>query len=187
MSTLIINEHKSKAYPPRTFYNVALADLTLAFVVNSLTAGEKLTAKAAGASYVAVWYYASITDAVDSILDMCLRNNVKVLNVAGNGIYTFAEFGITQTQVNKKLYDILTVVQGKHPISRIVSGGQTGTDIAGAVVAEVLGIDCEMTYPKGFRMRNANNEEIYSTENEIREMVAAQAYYLREQLNWKEY
>lgn len=40
-----------------------------------------------------------------------------------------------------------------------------------------------MTYPKGFRMRNANNEEIYSTEIHIRRMVAAQADYLREQLN----
>jgi hypothetical protein len=43
--------------------------------------------------------------------------------------------------------------------------------IALAVVAGKLGIDCELTYPKCFKMRFEDRKDVSSSEEEIRKMI----------------
>jgi len=168
MSDLIINEHKSASYAPRTYHNASVADLTLAVAIDFNTAGEKLTHKAAGEKYLPIWYYTTSLLASREIYSTCKRLNVKTLNIAGNGIYTFFDQGIDQVEINQKLYEILSLVHKHWPIEHIVSGGQTGVDTAGAVVACTLGIPCTLTLPKGLKMRFADGLDVSVPEEQIR-------------------
>ena len=149
-------EHKSSSYAPRTYHNASVADLTAAFAVNFYTAGEKLTHKAAGDKYVALDLGLEAIEAARILYKACKKHNVKTLNIAGNGIYTLYAKGMDQHDINVYLYTVLSLVHKHHPLTKIVSGGQTGVDLAGGVVAKYLGIDCTMTLPKGFKMRFEN-------------------------------
>lgn len=167
-------EHKSASYSPRTWYNAGRAELTVAFAVDYNTAGEKLTKKAAGGNYVACpltgWDW---LDNARHLYRACKALDVKTLNVAGNGIYTLqAKAGMTQQEVNMYVYKVIKQVHEFWPIGMIVSGGQTGVDLAGAVAASVLGIHWEMTLPKGFKQRGEDNIDVDHTEQEIITQVA---------------
>lgn len=168
MSVLTINEHKSASYAPRTYHNSSVADLTLAVAVDFNTAGEKLTHKAAGEKYLPISYYTDATGAARQLYRHCKRLNVKTLNIAGNGIYTFFNQGIDQVDINQKLYEILSLVHKHWHIEHIVSGGQTGVDTAGAVVACALGIPCTLTLPKRLKMRFADGVDVSVPEEQIR-------------------
>ena len=133
-----IIEHSSESYAPRTYVNAGRADLTIAFAMDFNTAGEKLTRKAAGTKYLAMGLDRDSVMAAREVWKAC-RDAGKgdkplVLNIAGNGIYTLAKQGWTQEEVNKYIYDILALVTKHWPIEMIVSGGQTGIDLAGGVV-----------------------------------------------------
>lgn len=156
MSSLIIKEHSSPSYAPRTYYNARVSDLTIAIAVDFTTAGEKLTKKAAGGKYLHIAWGTSITDAAADILEVAFLTNPKIINIAGNGIYTLSMHGIDQHTVNIYLYEILKIVHSYSPIEKIVSGGQTGVDIAGIVAACALDISAEATLPKGFVQRVKN-------------------------------
>lgn len=73
---------------------------------------------------------------------------------------------------------ILSLVHQHHRIHKIVCGGQTGTDLAGAVAAYKLGIDCEMTYPKGFKMRFQDGKDVDTSEEFVRKLVTGYAAML---------
>lgn len=156
MTKLKVQEHKSPSYSPRTYHNASVADLTAAFAVNFYTAGEKLTHKAAGDKYVALDLGLEAIEAARLLYKACKKHSVSTLNIAGNGIYTLYAKGIDQHDINVYLYTVLSLVHKHHPLTKIVSGGQTGVDLAGGVVAKYLGIDCTMTLPKGFKMRFEN-------------------------------
>lgn len=165
-------EHSSPLYSPRTYVNAEKAQLTVAFAVDFNTAGEKLTHKAAGISYVRCRLKDPWIECARDLWRACRKHGVGTLNVAGNGIYTLMKHGITQQDLNLYVYRVIAQVHEYSPIQMIVSGGQTGVDLAGAVAAELLGIPCEMTFPKGFKQRYENGEDSDHTEQEIIDQVA---------------
>ena len=165
MATLDIREHTSVHYAPRTYHNAHVADLTAAFAVDFTTAGERLTHKAAAGKYVAIDIVRlQPKEAAQLVLREALRLGAHVLNVAGNGIYTLQARGWTQERINAYVADTLAAAHDalrssgdrEAGLTRIVSGGQTGVDLAGLVAAHRLGIDAVATLPKGFVQRGAD-------------------------------
>lgn len=146
------------------------------------TAGEKLTKKAAltkgNLAYLPIDINSDAVYAGRALYVACKRPEklpepycVNTLNVAGNGAYTLVEYGFNQSQINRYVYDVIAMVHAHHPFTKIISGGQTGIDIAGAIAGVALGIPVELTYPKGLKIRNIKNQDIYQTEDEIRHFV----------------
>lgn len=169
--SLIIQEHKSSSYGPRTYFNAASADVTIAFAVDYNTAGEKLTKKAAGERFLHLDPSYGCVENARTLYKWMKKHNCKSVNVAGNGIYTWSKASITQEQVNSWIYEILSLVHQHLDIEKIVSGGQTGTDLAGGVAGYKLGIPTVMTLPQGFKMRFADGKDVCSSEYEIRGLV----------------
>ncbi len=178
MSKLEIVEHKSTSYAPRTYHNASMADITIALAVDYETAGEKLTHKAAGDNYVKLPLSTDYLQLARHLYGHMRQIDARIINVAGNGIYTLNKHGWTQIQVNRVVYDILNLVNNFWKIDKIVSGGQTGVDIAGGVAAYKLGIDCEMTLPKGFKQRYFNGKDYEHTEEYLQELVRRYAAIL---------
>lgn len=164
---IILHEHKSTSYAPRTFHNAVTADLTIAVAVNYYTGGEKLTHKAAGEKFLALPFDHPVVENARLLFKECQKRDVKILNVAGNGIATYAKAGVTRQEVNQYLYDMLALVTRHWPILKVISGGQTGADIAGAIAAHRLGIDVELTYPNGYRQRDEDGEDRNHTPEDI--------------------
>ena len=165
-------------YAQRTKENADWSDITLALAVDFNTAGERLTKKVAGNKYVGekivlttesgtnldypVNYFPETARRLLTQIEKqgLPKNNVK-LNIAGNGIYTFSNFGLTQ----EKLNDWVTAVIGELQrlgvaISEIRSGGQTGVDEAGIIAAQRLGIPSSVHAPKGFVFRTTDKKDI---------------------------
>jgi hypothetical protein len=168
---LTIVEHKSSSYAPRTWHNAKTADLTVAFAVDFTTHGEKLTHKAAGARYLGLHLEDDPLLSARRLYVAMKTHRVSTLNVAGNGIYTLSKHGVWQRTVNLCVFSILQKVHEFYPIKKIISGGQTGVDLAGGVAGVALGIDVEMTLPGGFRQRHEDGVDVNHTEAEIREQV----------------
>lgn len=168
---LEINEHTSSGYTQRTKHNARSADLTVAFAVDFTTAGELLTHKASGDKYLGI---SLSEDPIQSarILYKELRDrNAHSLNIAGNGIYTLSTKGWTQDKINTHIHMILSKVHEHWPIEKIISGGQTGVDIAGITSAYALGIYAIATLPKGFIQRGTDKVDKSRSESLIREEV----------------
>ncbi|MFZ3584262.1 hypothetical protein ACOI1H_19170 [Loktanella sp. DJP18] len=178
---LDIVAHAQRAYPPRTYENAGCAQLTIALALDYETAGERLTRRAAGDRYLAL----PLTDAPLTsarrlwwtLTDLGLDPTAgrPVLNIAGNGIYSLAKAGWTQAALNAHLHAILTPVHQHIGLSLVVSGGQTGIDLAGGIAAHALGIPVRMTLPAGFLQRGVDHRDIERTEAEIRAEVIAAA------------
>lgn len=182
---LTLVAHTSANYALRTRHNAATADVTLAFALDFMTAGEKLTKSAAGPRYAGF----PLAVGEDPVLTaravyraVALQRRARVLNIAGNSLHTLAQQGIGQAAINMWLYGVLTMVHAHHPFERVISGGQTGVDTAGLVVALALGIQAEGTLPKGFRRRAADGRDFDSTEAAVRADVLDQTAQLRAQL-----
>ncbi len=171
--TLVIQEHSSPKYSPRTFANAKVADLTVAFAVEFCTAGEKCTHKAAGDRYVSIDILrSSPIEAARVLWKHCNRWEVQTLNIAGNGIYTLANHEWSQERINQYVYDVLAILTKYLPIFKIVSGGQTGVDIAGLVAAYKLGIPCVGTLPKGFIQRDfSGRDREYPKERIVNDII----------------
>lgn len=163
-------EHPVFGYRDRTLHN-AKADVTMALAVDFTTAGERLTAKAAGKKLVQQPLGAKSSVIAEAVIAHMKKLEAKSLNVAGNGIYTLAEKGLTQEQVNDQVYKVLYRVHKAVGIEKIVTGGQTGVDIAGAIAARKLGIPVEVTMPKGFLQRNAAGKDLRHTQAEIMKQI----------------
>lgn len=172
---ITIVEHKSSHYGPRTWHNAAQG-VTLAYAVDHTTAGEKLTQKAAGEKIVMV--DANKHDdlnAARALYSMLKKHNCRTVNVAGNGIYTFAKHGFGQHNVNDAILNILYTVNQHWKIEHIVSGGQSGADLAGLVAAGILGIPATGTWPAGFKMRFENGRDVNHSPEEIMGIIDAYA------------
>lgn len=166
-----IVEHSSDLYKPRTLHNAQSADLTVAFAIDFTTAGERLTKKAANWRYVAISLNMESIEAARILYKACRHFNVSTLNVAGNGIYSLAEFGWTQESLNQWIFDVIALVHKHRPFDKIISGGQTGVDLAGGVAAESLSVTCVMTLPKGLIQRDINSKTITQTQKELMDKV----------------
>jgi hypothetical protein len=165
----------SYSYVPRTTANAEAADVTVAFAVDFNTGGEKLTRAKAGPRYVGIPFGSDVAAAAEKLADFIVKREGTSLNVAGNGIYTLTEHGVSQARANKWVLDVLALVVKKVTLADLRSGGQTGIDQAGLVAALVLGIPALGYYPKNFRRRNAKGEEFTSTEPAVRKELEQQA------------
>lgn len=152
-ASITVREHNSSSYAPRTYHNAENADLTLALAVDFTTAGERLTRKAAGDRFISVALDSKPEHIASELVRALRRHNVQVLNCAGNGIYTLALHGWTQERVNAHVHEVLALAHKEWPLKKIISGGQTGIDIAGLIAGHALGIPVEGMLPRGFLQR----------------------------------
>lgn len=172
---LRLQAHTEYSYVPRTGENARGADVTVAFAVDFNSAGEKLTKREAGARYIAINYGIDPAAAAELLCQFMVQRKGSSLNVAGNGIYTMSERGITQAKANQWVFDVLSLVMRKVKLTFLRSGGQTGIDQAGLVAAVALGISALGLYPKSFRRRDVKGVEIHSSEQRMREEILLQA------------
>lgn len=172
---LILQQHESQKYPPRTYFNAGQADITIAFASDFSTAGEALTRKAAGAKYLPISLSTDPVIAARAIYRELRARNATVINIAGNGIYTLTGHGWTQESLNAHLHSILSLVFRHWKVAKLVSGGQTGVDVAGLVVGAALGITAVGTLPKGFLQRGANNRDVERDPKELESEIRAWA------------
>jgi len=172
---LRLQAHLAYSYVPRTKENAHGADVTVAFAVDFNTGGERLTRAEAGTRYVGIPFGTDVTAAAEKLAEFILKREGSTLNVAGNGIYTLAEHGVSQARANKWVFDVLSETVKKVKLTDIRSGGQTGIDQAGLVAALVLGIPALGLYPKTFRRRNAKGEEFSTPEPILRKELEQEA------------
>ena len=185
---VIVQEHKSVKYTPRTYFNATSGDVTLALAVDLSTAGEVLTKKAAGEKYIG-FLLKEDTEAIDiarSLYRFMKQRNAKTLNIAGNGIYTLSKHGCDQAHINAFLCDIIEKVHQFWPLEKIYTGGQTGVDLAGAVVAEHLGINALITLPNGYMQRFEDMKDITQSKESVLSQINHWASLLKEQDNKNE-
>jgi hypothetical protein len=170
---VIVQQHKSATYPPRTYFNASSGDVTLALAVDLTTAGEKLTHRAAGEKYIGFQIDANSEpiDVARGLYKFMKKRNARTLNIAGNGIYTLIKHGFTQEDINNFLCDVIEKVHQYWPIEKIFSGGQTGVDLAGAVVAQYLKIPALITLPNGYIQRFEDNKDITQTQEKVYEQI----------------
>jgi hypothetical protein len=179
---LTILEHTSSSYAPRTYANAAKGDVTIAIAVDYNTAGERLTHKAAGDKYLKLPLAHPFIDNARELFKFARPQIRRKINVAGNGIYTLQKHKWTQEQINKYVYDLLSLVHKHFYLEEIVSGGQTGSDLAGGVAGYVLGIPTTMLLPKGFKQRFEDGVDITQTEQDVRNQVEYWAEKLRREV-----
>lgn len=176
-----IIEDKSSSYSPRTYANAKSAQLTVAFAEDFTTAGEKCTHKAAGDAYVSIALMEAPIIAARALYKALRDKDVKVLNVAGNGIYTLNKFGWTQEKLNAHIFQILSKVTEHWKLDKVVSGGQTGVDMAGVIAAHALGIDAQALLPKGFIQRGTDKQDVPKSEQLIMYQVIEGVAKINEQ------
>ena len=187
MGSFKIQESQSYKYSPRTYFNAKSSDLTIAFAVDLTTAGELLTHRAAGDKYLSF----GLTDDSDtleiakSIIDRMKKDNVKTLNIAGNGIYTLSKHGCNQSFINFFIFKILNEVRSEVNIEHIFTGGQTGVDLAGAVFAKYCKINATITLPKGFIQRFEDKKDIIQSREDIEDQINFWCDDLSKRLNCK--
>lgn len=174
---ITIVEHQHYGYVSRTKHN-ADQGVTVAYAIDHTTAGERLTQSCAKGKIVKIspdQWYAQPVKHLDKIIEMMERHNTRILNIAGNGIYTWERRGYDQKNVNKEVFDIIRLVHDISPIKLIVSGGQSGTDLAGLIAAAQLDIPCIGTWPRGYTMRFADGRDVSMTPTKIMELMESYA------------
>lgn len=181
-ASLVISESTDSGYSARTKRNADKGDITIGFAVDHNTAGERLTQKLAGNKMVKSGD--SLKAFATEIVAKLKAVNGTSINVAGNGIYTWAQkAGKTQDQINTAMYKILKSVKEQYPeLTTIITGGQTGSDIAGAVAGVALGLAVDVHMPKGFRQRDVDGKDFTQTVVEVETYIknAAKKVTLKE-------
>jgi hypothetical protein len=166
-----VRESSASGYASRTKHNADAAGATVAIAADHNTAGEKLTQRVAGNKLLKLDLEGDLTDAGIKLAEHMKKLGTTTLNVAGNGIYTLAKTGWDQQAVNAMVHAIIADAHAIRPITMIVSGGQTGVDIAGAVAAKALGIPAEITLPAGYMQRGADGVDRQHTRAEIGKQI----------------
>lgn len=189
MADLKVLEHSSPSYGPRTWSNAYDGDVTVAFAVDFNTAGERLTHKASGDKYVGIELTrdgfntdGALSAARKLFQFVRARRSGLVLNVAGNGIYTLAKSGISQADVNLFVASVLGKVHEHHALSKVISGGQTGVDVAGAVAGVVIGVHTQVLLPRGFIQRDESKVDRSHSAEDIRRQIEDGAAAVKDRL-----
>lgn len=170
-SCLVVTESSANGYRQRTIHNTRSAGLTAAFAVNFETAGERLTRSAAGTNYVAIPLSEGTLTSARLLYRALKHFDSHSLNIAGNGIHTLSTRNWHQDGLNAHLFEIISTVHKHWPLEKIVSGGQTGVDLAGLVCAFALDIPCVGTLPKGFLQRGVDGKDFENSAAEIRKQI----------------
>lgn len=166
-----VRESSASGYATRTKHNADAAGATVAIAADHNTAGEKLTQRVAGNKLLKIDIEGDLTGAGAKLAAHMKKLGTTTLNVAGNGIYTLAQTNWDQSTVNYAVYQIIAEAHAIQPITFIVSGGQTGVDIAGAVAAKALGIPAEITLPAGYTQRGVDKVDRPHTRTEIGKQI----------------
>ena len=161
-------EDASSSYSPRTWRNAGEADATIAVAIDFDTAGERRTKKAAttqGKLFTQVkidlnsTLFRNISPELQGFIDEFKSKEYSSLNVAGNGIYTFSKYGISQRTIDIVIFNLITfMVSSGCNIRTIRSGGQTGVDESGLKVGDYLGMKTICLAPKGWRFRTEDGD-----------------------------
>jgi Circularly permutated YpsA SLOG family len=168
---LKIYAHSKASYGARTRYNAEVSDLTAAFALDFTTSGELMTKRAAGHKLVEIPLTLECIEAARVLWKALHHRDAHTLNIAGNGLSTLALHGWSQGRINAFVYMVVAKVAEHWSITKIVSGGQTGADIAGLVAAVILQIPAIGTLPHGFRQRDADGNDHCNTEVTIRNQI----------------
>lgn len=171
MTALTIQEHTSHKYAPRTEFNAKSAEMTVAFALDFSTMGERLTRRVAGEKYLAIDLNMEPIQAARELYKAMRQHGASSINVAGNGIYSLQAKGWSQARVDRYVFAVLGKVAEHLPLKLVVSGGQTGVDLAGVTAAHALGIPAVATLPKGFVQRDASGKDAPHTREEIESQV----------------
>jgi hypothetical protein len=172
---LTITASTQSGYAARTARNAKKGDITIAFAADHTTAGERLTARLAGNKLVK-YTGGSLTSFADSIVAKLKAVGGTSINVAGNGIYTWAKSGKTQDSINKAMFEIMKRVKEQYPaLDSIVTGGQTGSDIAGAVAGHALGLNVDVHMPPGYLQRDASGRDFTQSKEAVERYITEQA------------
>lgn len=188
MAILEVLAHPSDKYGPRTWANAGEAGLTVAFASDFSTAGERLTHKAAGDRYLGIqlsqesFNRDGALHAARLLFRAVRAAQVSVLNVAGNGIYTLDRAGINQELANRFVGSVIAMVHKHYPLRKVISGGQTGIDIAGAVAGVYLRVDTKVLLPRGFIQRARDRTDAAHSADEIRLQIETGARALQGRL-----
>ena len=163
-------EDRCTNYQHRTFINADSADVTVAFAVDFSTPGEICTEKACKTCERPIFQLKvnengrlnkEEEEKIEELYRYMQTYSCTSINVAGNGIYTFNKYDITQERVNELVTNIIVyLLERGCKISKVRSGGQSGADEAGIIAAIRLGLDGVCLFPKGWRFRDVNNKDI---------------------------
>lgn len=184
---LFIREHSSEKYPPRTAINASSGDVTLALATDMNTRGEVLTKELvlkANKLYVGIPLTDELSsfDVARSLYSAFKKTGGNHLNIAGNSILTLEEAGCTQDWINEFVFASVEKLHQHWPLAKIVTGGQTGVDMAGAVAGVALGIHTEVTFPKGFLQRFNKSGDITQSPDDVFQQFATQIESLQKKM-----
>jgi hypothetical protein len=158
-------EHEQTGYAMRTWDNVRLSDLTVAIANDFSSAGEILTRKAAYGKYLGIEFDLLLTDinkAASIVLKEMEKRKVRVLNVAGNGIYSLKHL-CDQAFVDDRLLLLFTIIILNYGNDfDIRSGGQSGIDEASIKAGDFLNMPTTCLAPKNWMFRNIEGRDICS-------------------------
>jgi len=178
MNYLTINEMRTGSYMERTAFNANKTDLTIACAIDYNTPGEKYTEKVAGTHYLRLPLSIQAIESARALFRIRRDNNWHSINIAGNGMHTLSKHAIEQRRVNLWIYDLLSINHIHMPIKKLQSGGQTGVDIAAAVVGPMLQINTEINFPNGYKQRKENGIDILQTLDDVMQSIES----MREEL-----
>lgn len=176
-----IVEHKSGSYAPRTYHNANSADITVAIALDFNTAGERLTKKAATKrDYINFDLRHDPLECARVLYTKMLTNQYETINIAGNGVYTCSKYGYSQEDCNMWVLSLLEPIHRHLGIKAVVSGGQSGIDLAGGVAASVLDIPCTMTLPNGYKQRWEDGKDVNHSFEDISAQIESYTTLIKE-------
>lgn len=175
----VLFEESEGDYAQRTIENAAGADVTLAFARDFNTAGERLTRRVAGGRYVGIQLplyenmgldlsegtieevASHIYYSLEKITPYALPPEGRrygqpiTVNLAGNGICTLKDYGISQEQLDEFLCRVAAKLdQYGIKVKMCRSGGQTGVDQSAVAVGVMLDAPVLIHAPKGYVFRD---------------------------------
>ncbi len=166
---ILFTKSKQTGYPSRTKRN-AQADLTIAIAINYESGGEIATKKFVtdnGKRYHKVPWNELHTPSemkrlVNETIDLINKYKPEEINIAGNGLDTFAKNGIEQSDVDEIVHEFLEKVLKNPKLTyrpRLVrSGGQSGVDEAGVKAAVKIGYDAEIHAPADWLYKDKHGQ-----------------------------
>lgn len=171
---IYVREHDQCSYRETTLFNAKGSDLTIAFFVDENTSDEGLTQKAAGDKYARIDLRKSTSEAVQAIKSAFgafdISNN-SIINITGNSIGSLSKSGWNQERVNDFLATVFRGVFLNSDIKGFRSGGQSGVDIAAAVMARVLNKNAVITMPKGYLQCHLDGQDLAFEKFEIENQI----------------
>ena len=114
-----VEMHQSSSYVPRTRLNVRDSDGTIRLAFDFESRGEVCTQKAIDdykKPYCDV-HLGNIEDGIELVADWIKRENIEVLNIAGNAESTYAGTHDAATLFLTELFKGLGLCEGSHTLS----------------------------------------------------------------------